>query len=233
MASVFKLFFSLLFFNGNLAFSANVEEPFVPAYAADQELITTQTIGYEGQQFAAIGEWHIIRDQTQTKELEKRQATESFERAQNLFEKGLINEGQFRQAEFKLKQAEAALRVSQAEMEVSKSTGLRYKSMILDRGNSEVDMRLQVAEALKTVHKNTQVIYESQLVGAEGAIRFWTFWVEAGRKLFEKRIITKPELDQRILRHQMALERLSGIQLKLRTVSAALVGVEKTIEALQ
>lgn len=206
--------------------------PFDPAFAADQEIITSKSIQFESQQFQRMGEWLIARDQVETKRLEKLQAQDVLDRTRNLHQKGLATDIELAQAEYGVQQADSALEIALSQQRLHKSNGMKSKFLLLGAGNPDGDFRLEVAQAQKVVHEETEKIFQSQLNGARAGVRFWTMQVERDRKLFEKRLIKKSQLERSELILKMSQEQLSTIGHKITTNKLAIQGVEKTIRAL-
>ena len=226
------IFFIATLLIPNQLLAAGDVRPFDPAFAADQEVITTKSIQHESQQFHRLGEWLIARDQAETKRLEKQQAQDVLDRTRNLHQKGLATDVELARAEYGVQQADSELEIALSQQRMHKANGLKSRFLLLGAGNPGEDYRLEVAMAQKQAQQETGKIFESQLSGARAGVRFWTMQVERDRKLFEKRLIKKSQLERSELILKMSQEQLSTIGHKITTNKLAVQGVEKTIRAL-
>lgn len=212
--------------------AAGDKRPFDPAFAADQEIITSESIQFESQQFQRMGDWLIARDQVETKRLEKQQAQDVFDRTRNLHQKGLATDVELAQAEYGVQQADSALEIALSQLRMHKANGLKSRFLLLGAGNPGEDYRLEVAMTQKQAQQETGKIFESQLSGARAGVRFWTMQVERDRKLFEKRLIKKSQLERSELILKMSQEQLATIGHKISSNKLTIQGLEKTIRAL-
>ncbi|MGE3684183.1 MAG: hypothetical protein AB7G93_20875 [Bdellovibrionales bacterium] len=121
--------------------------PFVAAHAAGQNVITSQAMQHEIEQFRYLSELKTAQARNARAQLHLQQAHRDYVRAEALFRMGAISQVQFATAYFKYRTFETDVIRSAMEINKARMSAQFYKLRVLEEGNPGIDYRAQIAEA--------------------------------------------------------------------------------------
>jgi len=227
---VFIFTFPSLTFAQSFGFASPT--PFDPAYAADQNQITTKSIESEGFQLEQLSQWFVAAEQAKNaKETRDRRQVE-FENTEKLYKSGAVSKTEFQTAEVILGSAEAALQVALAKQNLANAQGLKFKYSVLDEGNPGTDVRRQYAEAVKQIHLNNIVIFKADLKGAKSFTSYMEHLLSIQQQLIKSKNTTLPKVRSSEAGLRSAKERVVIIEQQINLQEVSLKATEETIKAL-
>lgn len=214
------------------ALGADFKTPFAPVYASEQNDITATSLLEERKQFRFFALWRVQKDQLITQGLRLEDAKKDYARIKELFDKGKESDFVLRAAKNTMDGAD--LRFKRIESEIQQTIALAElaKLRVLNSGNSDQDHRKEIALSIK---KETQAALKTAQLEHK---RFKTnqsfrlYRLNAGKKLFKEKVISRVDLEARKLAYQEASELVNSAKYQETSAKEALEAVEKSLKRL-
>ncbi len=225
----------MFFFLSYSAYALGPEphQPFEPAYAADQEQLTIDSMEEETNQFRRFGEWNAQLEQLKAKKQSRDDLRTEYERVKQLFERGNVSPDIFREKEFTYLQAENSLAQQESQTERAREIAAIARLRLLQKGNPARDYRQEIAQLLQTATQTEKRALETSLMGARATLAYFQNRIASGRVLLEKDLISKVEMEKRESRKVWALSQIQLIQNQIKAADDALDGLRRSQEKLE
>ena len=227
---LFTILFSLF---TSLAFATDKMDEFIPAHAADQIQITTDSMLYEELQFKAIAKWHTSKDQLRTAELKRDQFKREFEIMKKLATGGQASDSQLQNAALNFQNSESNVYRYKGEVQKAKSGAMINKMRLLEKGNPGRDHRKEVVQA---IHDSLLIERENMRSALDSALMTLDYHetrVKNGKLLLDRKVISRLEYDRRVLDLESAKDQTQAARNDILGVDAALKGSEESQKKLE
>ncbi|HMN67860.1 MAG TPA: hypothetical protein PKC28_04910 [Bdellovibrionales bacterium] len=204
------------------------KRPLEPVYAADQRVISTDSVELEIEQFRFIARYHQVQDQLREAELKRDQAKKDFERDSKLFDQGSISETKFLNSQLQYQTSERAVLQLTSRVDEQKSLATISGLKLLEKGNPGSDHRGEIFATMQTrLDFEKRNLIESKNM-ARLNLDFFSMRYENGQKLHRKGVISDMQLEQRELELQNAKDQLQSVEYQIIAVQDAMAGLKKS-----
>lgn len=205
---------------------------FEPIYAYQQKNITFNSLSQEINQFQSLNQWHSVRGELLSQRLEVGLRRRAFERGQKLFEKKQISEVEFarrtydyERAQFRFKELEARAEMTRVFAEIS-----RYG--LQQNGDEQLDFRREIASKMRESLQFQMKALEHSLQNAHLTERLLKKDLDRARELYERGVITTPEMDKREIEYSDVVIRVETLSHQIEVIGMAIDGFNKSLDRL-
>lgn len=204
-------------------------EEFVPAKAADQRELTSDSILFEGLQYQFMGKWKTSSELLKTAEMKRDQMKNEFEVAKKLAQDGKISDNQLKVAALNYQESESAVHRTKGDEQRHRANAMVSKLRLLEKGNPGLDQRRPIAMAIHDQLTAERENYESALKSAQMSMEYFKARAENGKILYDKKVISRIEYERRNLDFENAKVEVLSAKNDLETSSESLKGIEESL----
>ncbi len=208
------------------------ELPFEPAFAADQQNVTFDSLYQEVFQFQSMSNWYGVAGQISAKQLEGIPLAREYKHAQVLFKKHTISASKFERVKYNYEMNLNQVKSLKAQLAIAEAYAQMSRLSLIQNGNDNMDLRKSIAEAIK---KSEEGRLENLKASVEGAILTRDYYrnlVERYKKLHKSLDLPTEEFDRMRARALEAAVSVGTIQSQISVSESALEGLNRTLERL-
>ena len=223
---------SLFLFSINL----QAEERLIqPTYAGKQDKITSFTIKAELKQFRKIGKVIELRDRIAVQKLAIADYEHLYKTAKKLQQKEAMAPIDVLKAKSDIDVARAELAYLKAEREKSIAEALIQKYTIIERGNDNIDMRLEIAKETDKSYDANIAMAEAEIAKIKAREPYYKKRKEAAEKLMSSgnHAITTNEMALRKYLHSKVSEKMAAKKYFVKALKLAKKSLAKSIQKLE
>ncbi len=210
-----------------------VELPFEPAYAADQKIISFDSLGGEIGQFQQMSQWHSMLGAIKGKKLERDALKKSYERGKLLLDTDGISRDELERREYRYKLSEGHIEEmeNRAQM-VRLSVETTKNGMIMQGDDTGKDLRREIAQNMKESLEFQVKALQSNLGNANLTEAFQRKQADIAKDLYAKKAISLVEYENRIMEYDNSKIQLEVLAHQIETIGKAVEGLNKSLERL-
>jgi hypothetical protein len=208
------------------------QEPFVPAYAADQPDLTFESLYREINQFQQMLAWYAVLGNIDSKKIERDLLKQYYDQAKPLRDSGAISETEFERREYDYKVSNEMLQEMENRAQMLRLSVETSKFSVMMYGDPSKDLRKDMAQNMKESLEFQNKAQAHALEVARLTEEHRKQVMEDGAELVRQNHITKVEYAKRILAYESAKSQTKTVKSQIHVIDKAIVGINRSLERL-
>jgi|GEM_PF-5174964 len=194
---------------------------FAPALAADQGVVTSESLDKEFQQILALSSWQKAQDKLRVANLKFEQAKRDLARGKELRKSGTITESKFSGLYFDYRVLEVDMINLPIEVIKFRMTAQYHLLRVIEEGNPGVDRRKDQAKLMLEGAELEIKTLTASLELAQTAKQLAEGFVKNGKTLRATNALTASDMEKRELAYQSAVIHIEAIESQLKLARMA------------
>lgn len=200
--------------------------PFPPAHAADQAVVSTDSLMEELGEYRSIGEWHRRKFLLEVAKAKAEKSRLEFERAKALRRDRVITEKAVTAAFGTYQSSVAAVWELEYETNLTKEAGQIHKVRVLEYGNPGADYRKQIAKIIADRLRAEEETVQSRKKAADNLVVTAQALYDIGKDMHAKGALATAELESREFNLKEAKARVKDVEEQIAVVQKAAAAFE-------